>query len=34
MTLTGVMALFCVISLKSAAFGAHCVEIVEDTVYA
>jgi len=32
MTLNGIMAviyLFCVISVKSVAFGAHCVKVVE-----
>ena len=30
MTLNGVMAVFCVISAASVAFGAHCVKVVED----
>ena len=30
MTFNGVMAVFCVISAKSVAFGAHCVKVVED----
>jgi len=29
-TLNGVMAAICVISAKSAAFGAHCIKVVED----
>ena len=30
--MNGVMALFCVISPNSVAFGAHCVKVVEDVV--
>jgi len=30
MTFNGVMAVFCVISAKSVAFGAHCVKVVKD----
>jgi len=32
MTLNGVMALFCFISLNSVASGAHCAKVVEDVV--
>ena len=32
MTLNGVMALVCVISANSVAFGTHCVKVVEDVV--
>jgi len=32
MNLTGVMALFCVISPNSVASVAHCVKVVEDVV--
>jgi len=31
MTLTGVMAVFCVISPNSVAFGAYYVKVVEET---
>jgi len=32
MTLNGVMAVICVISENSTAFGAHCVKLVEDVL--